>query len=94
MQALAQTTEDDCYTRAANDDCFYGGPGTRTKFYYDNDYRLTESKLNGTENLGVTYDASGNITSRTDLASGASWTYDPSRYHAVTQAGSSGVDPL
>jgi len=89
MQALAQTTEDDCYTRAANDDCFYGGPGTRTKFYYDNDYRLTESKLNGTENLGVTYDASGNITSRTDLASGASWTYDPNRYHAVTEAGSS-----
>jgi len=35
MQALAQTTEDDCYTRAANDDCFYGGPGTRTKFAYD-----------------------------------------------------------
>jgi len=35
MQALAQTTEDDCYTRAANDDCFYGGPGTRTKFTYD-----------------------------------------------------------
>ena len=35
MQALAQTTEDDCYTRAANDDCFYGGPGTRTKYGYD-----------------------------------------------------------
>jgi RHS repeat-associated protein len=89
MQALARTSEEDCYTRAANDDYIYGGPGNRTKFYYDNDYRLTESKLNGTENLGVTYDVSGNITSRTDVASGASWTYDPSRYHAVTEAGSS-----
>jgi len=54
-----------------------------------NDYRLTSSKLDGTQNLAVTYDASGNITSRSDLAGGATWTYDPNRYHAVTQAGSS-----
>ncbi len=63
--------------------------GLIENFYYDNDYRLTSSKLNGTQNLAVTYDASGNITSRSDLAGGASWTYDPARYHAVTQAGSS-----
>ncbi len=31
----------------------------------------------------------GNITSRSDVAGGASWTYDPVRKHAVTQAGSS-----
>ncbi len=63
--------------------------GLTENFYYDNDYRLTSSKLNGTQNLAVTYDASGNITSRSDLAGGASWTYDPARYHAVTEAGSS-----
>jgi RHS repeat-associated protein len=37
----------------------------------------------------VSYDATGNITSRSDVASGATWTYDPVRKHAVTQAGSS-----
>ena len=34
------------------------------------------------------YDATGNITSRSDIAGGATWTYDPVRKHAVTQAGS------
>jgi RHS repeat-associated protein len=35
MLALAQTTEGDCDTRAANDDYINGGPGTRTKYMYD-----------------------------------------------------------
>jgi len=48
MQALAQTTEDDCYTRAANDDCFYGGPGTRTKYLYDGDALVAEYSSTGT----------------------------------------------
>ena len=63
--------------------------GLTENAYYDNDYRLTSTKLGGTQNLAVTYDVTGNITSRSDVASGASWTYDPVRKHAVTQAGSS-----
>jgi RHS repeat-associated protein len=35
MSALARTTEIDCYTRAANEDCINGGPRTRTKYAYD-----------------------------------------------------------
>ena len=47
------------------------------------------SKLGGNQNLGINYDITGNITSRSDVAGGATWTYDPVRKHAVTQAGSS-----
>jgi len=58
--------------------------------YYDNDYRLTSTKLNSTQNLAITYDNTmGNITSRSDVASGATWTYSTTQKHAVTQAGSS-----
>jgi RHS repeat-associated protein len=58
--------------------------------YYDNDYRLTSTTLNGTQNLSVTYDNTmGNITSRSDVAAGAAWTYSSTQKHAVTQAGSS-----
>jgi RHS repeat-associated protein len=35
------------------------------------------------------YDAMGNITSRSDVAGGATWTYDPVHKHQVTQAGNS-----
>ena len=37
----------------------------------------------------MVYDATGmgNIASRSDVAGGAAWTYDPVRKHAVTQAG-------
>jgi RHS repeat-associated protein len=67
-------------------------------FYYDKDYRLYYSQLNGSTNLQMCYDNTGgactenvagmgNITSRSDVASGTAWTYDLSRYHAVTQAG-------
>lgn len=39
-------------------------------FYYDNVYRLDHSTLGATTNLALTYDATGNITSKSDVASG------------------------
>ena len=63
--------------------------GLTENIYYDNDYRLSSTDLGSTQNLAITYDLTGNITSRSDVASGATWTYDPVRKHAVTQAGSS-----
>jgi RHS repeat-associated protein len=65
--------------------------GLTENFFYDNLYRLDHSTLGGTQNLALTYDGTGNITSRTDVASGATWTYGTSRKHAVTQAGAGGV---
>jgi RHS repeat-associated protein len=57
--------------------------------YYDNDYRLTSTTLGGTQNLSVTYDDTmGNITARSDVAGGATWTYSTTQKHAVTEAGS------
>jgi YD repeat-containing protein len=50
--------------------------GLTENFYYDGDNRLSYSTLNGTRNPSLTYDAMGNITSRSDVAGGASWTYD------------------
>jgi len=63
--------------------------GLTENFYYDNLYRLDHSTLGGNTNLQMAYDAMGDITSRSDVAAGATWTYDPVRKHAVTQAGSS-----
>jgi hypothetical protein len=34
------------------------------------------------------YDPKGNIASRSDVAGGGTWNYDPVHIHAVTQAGS------
>jgi RHS repeat-associated protein len=62
--------------------------GLTENFYYDGDYRLDHSTLNGTVNLQMTYNAAGNITSRGDVAGGSTWTYDATHRHAVTQAGS------
>jgi RHS repeat-associated protein len=66
--------------------------GLTENFFYDSVYRLQTSTLvaNGatTTNLSVNYDLNGNITSRSDVARGSTWTYDPTRIHAVTQAGS------
>ena len=87
-------------TGLENQSYLYGLTGTVTQrqnntlgltenFYYDHDYRLTSSKLGGVQNLSIGYDSNGNITSRSDVASGATWTYDPTHYHEVTQAGSS-----
>lgn len=41
MVALAQTTDREYYTRAANEDCINGGPRTRTKYSYDADGNMT-----------------------------------------------------
>jgi RHS repeat-associated protein len=62
--------------------------GLTEDFFYDPDYRLSYSTLNGTQNLSLSYDAMGNITARSDVAGGASWTYDPTHIHEVTEAGS------
>src|ERR1700691_3832464 len=35
MQTAVKQPREDYYTRAANDDCIKGGPGTRTKYMYD-----------------------------------------------------------
>jgi RHS repeat-associated protein len=59
MSALARTTESDCYTRAANEDCVNGGPKTRTKYGYDSLDRLINASAGGT-NLSWDYDANGN----------------------------------
>jgi RHS repeat-associated protein len=56
-------------------------------FYYDTRYRLDHSTLNGTLNLQMGYDATGNITSKSDV-SNAQWTYDPTHIHQVLTAGS------
>ena len=64
--------------------------GLTENFYYDNLYRLDHSVLGGTTNLQMAYDAMGNITSRSDIAAGAAWTYDPTHKHEVTQAGNAG----
>jgi len=63
--------------------------GLNENFFYDNLHRLDHSTLGGVQNLALTYDATGNITSRSDVAASATWTYDPVKKHAVTQAGSS-----
>jgi RHS repeat-associated protein len=64
--------------------------GLTENFYYDAVYRLDHSVLGSVTNLQMHYDTAGmgNIASRSDVASGAAWTYDPVRKHAVTQAGS------
>jgi RHS repeat-associated protein len=54
-------------------------------FTYDALDRLDFSKLNGTVNLDLAYNAIGNITSRSDVGN---YTYDPTKKHAVTAAGS------
>jgi YD repeat-containing protein len=65
--------------------------GLTENFNYDTLYRLTSSTLTNssvtTTNLTVTYDATGNITSRSDYDSGAAWTYDTNHIHQVTALG-------
>jgi RHS repeat-associated protein len=58
---------------------------------YDSDYRLDHTTATGLcsspATLQIHYDSMGNISSRSDV-SNTTWTYDPVRKHAVTQAGS------
>ncbi len=68
--------------------------GLTESFCYDNIYRMDHSTLTGVctgaTNLQMTYDATSNITSRSDIASGAAWTYSTTHKHQVLQAGDSG----
>ena len=65
--------------------------GLTESFCYDNVYRLDHSTLTGlctgTTNLQMGYDATGNITSRSDIAAGAAWTYSTTHKHQALQAG-------
>ena len=56
------------------------------KFTYDALNRLQSSTLNGAGDLAVAYDASGNVTSRSDVGNYAYG--DPAHPHAATAAGS------
>jgi RHS repeat-associated protein len=60
-------------------------------FNYDNLNRIQTSILNGTQNLSVTVDATGNISSRTEGGVTSAYTYDPTHKHAVASVGSSGA---
>jgi RHS repeat-associated protein len=79
--------------------------GLTENVYYDDLYRLDHSTLTSggatATNLQMCYDnptagtcnntlpGPGNITSRSDLANGALWAYDPAHIHQVKQAGDS-----
>ncbi len=54
-------------------------------FFYDNLHRLDYSQLNGVQNLDLSYDAMGNITSKSDVGAGT-WTYHATKKHAVINA--------
>jgi RHS repeat-associated protein len=57
------------------------------QFAYDAMNRLLNSTLNGANNLTLTYDASGNINSKSDVSASA-YVYDTVHKHAVKTAGS------
>jgi RHS repeat-associated protein len=63
--------------------------GLTESFSYDAVNRLSASHLGAALNLSITYDVMGDILSRSDVATGNVWTYDPVHKHQVTQAGSS-----
>lgn len=56
------------------------------QFTYDSMNRLLNSALNGATNLTMTYDAAGNINSKSDVSSSA-YVYDTVHKHAVKTAG-------
>jgi RHS repeat-associated protein len=55
-------------------------------FYYDNLHRLDYSKLNNVQNLDLSYNAMGNILTKSDV-SGSTWAYHATKKHAVITAG-------
>ncbi len=59
-------------------------------FNYDNLNRIQTSTLNGTQNLSVAIDNTGNITSRTEGGVTYPYTYDSTHKHAVASVGSVG----
>jgi RHS repeat-associated protein len=58
---------------------------------YDNLNRIQSSTLNGTANLSVVIDNTGNITSRTEGGTTYPYTYDTAHKHAVATVGSVGT---
>jgi RHS repeat-associated protein len=58
-------------------------------FNYDNLNRIQTSTLNGTQNLSVATDSTGNITSRTEGGITYGYTYDTTHKHAVDTVGTS-----
>jgi YD repeat-containing protein len=62
MQSVATTSDLDYYTRAANEDCFYGGPRTRTKYSYDSDGRLIQDVISNPGDRTYTYVTTYNPT--------------------------------
>jgi RHS repeat-associated protein len=58
--------------------------GKTETFAYDNLYRMTQAQVSGATALNVSYDQIGNITSKSDLGS---YSYHPTKKHAVTTAG-------
>jgi hypothetical protein len=64
--------------------------GLSENFYYDNLYRLDYSTLNGSTNVDLSYDAMGNILTKTDVAGTGGWSYHATKKHAVTSTGSGG----
>jgi RHS repeat-associated protein len=58
--------------------------GLCEQFSYDALNRLTGSTLNGTSNLALAFDASGNIATKTSIGN---YTYDPVKRHAITSTG-------
>jgi RHS repeat-associated protein len=67
-----------------------GNQGNLTEeFFYDALDRLDYAARNGTVSLDVAYSANGNISSRSDYAGLGTFSYDPSRPHAVSAVGGS-----
>lgn len=58
--------------------------GVTENFVYDNLYRLTSATVTGQTAQTVTYANNGNILSKSDVGS---YTYSPTKIHAVTAAG-------
>lgn len=72
MQSVARISDLDYYTRAANDDCFNGGPRTRTKYTYDAAGNATSY---GTSTL--VYNNRGRVVSDTMGTVPNTFTYNP-----------------
>jgi RHS repeat-associated protein len=74
MSALARTTEINCDTRAANEDCINGGSRTRTKYSYDGWGRRTGINTSSGTTLIQVYDQSGQLLYAVQTQSGVSQT--------------------
>lgn len=70
MHALAQTNDESRHTRAANDDVYFGGSGTRTKYSYDPaNLQLSAIQTTGigaaSQDYHYWWDRAGNLSRRT-----------------------------